>query len=113
MKVSTNVSQMVCEKCRTVISIAKEDLDLWQDSYCVRPGCNGRLHEDTTAQLDYYGKLYSNGTLTRIIAHEHTGLLEREEREELEKEFKRKKDERRPWDPNLLSSTPTLRWVST
>lgn len=108
MKVSTNVSQMVCEKCRTVISIAKEDLDLWQDSYCVRPGCNGRLHEDTTAQLDYYGKLYSNGTLTRIIAHEHTGLLEREEREELEKEFKRKKDERRPWDPNLLSSTPTL-----
>ena len=91
----------------------KEDLDLWQDSYCVRPGCNGRLHEDTTAQLDYYGKLYSNGTLTRIIAHEHAGLLEREEREELEKEFKRKKTSEGPGTPTCFLLLRPWRWVST
>lgn len=42
----------------------------------------------------------------RIFASEHTGLLERDDRETLEREFNKK--DRHPWDPNLLSCTPTL-----
>jgi hypothetical protein len=38
------------------------------------------------AELGYFGKLYSSGDIVRISAKEHTGLLERDDREELEDE---------------------------
>jgi len=46
------------------------------------------------------------GDLRRVIAAEHTGLLERDERERLERRFK--SDRPQPWYENLLSATPTL-----
>lgn len=49
---------------------------------------------------------FSAGDLRRVIAAEHTGLLEREEREGLETRFKHKSPQ--PWYENLLSATPTL-----
>ena len=42
----------------------------------------------------------------RVFAAEHTGLLERKPREDLEKRFKSR--EPKPWYENLLSATPTL-----
>ena len=48
----------------------------------------------------------SQGDLRRVIAAEHTGLLEQKEREELETRFKAKTPRR--WYENLLSATPTL-----
>ncbi|MDR0380715.1 MAG: DUF1998 domain-containing protein [Oscillospiraceae bacterium] len=44
----------------------------------------------------------------RIAAKEHTGLLERDDREDLERVFKRGDVDRKPWDTNVLSCTPTL-----
>jgi len=44
--------------------------------------------------------------LRRVIAAEHTGLLERNERESLERRFKARDPQ--PWYENLLSATPTL-----
>jgi len=56
---------------------------------------------------NYYTLLYTYGDLQRIVAREHTGLLERNDRETVETNFiKRKADE--AWKPNLLSATPTL-----
>jgi DEAD/DEAH box helicase domain-containing protein len=49
---------------------------------------------------------FSQGNLRRVIAAEHTGLLDREPREALEQRFKAK--EPQPWYENLLSATPTL-----
>ncbi len=49
---------------------------------------------------------FSSGDLRRVIAAEHTGLLERSEREALEVRFKAKNPQK--WDENLLSATPTL-----
>ncbi|PTR17227.1 DEAD/DEAH box helicase domain-containing protein [Nitrosospira sp. Nsp2] len=49
---------------------------------------------------------YSQGSLRRVIAAEHTGLLERTAREALEQRFKDKNP--KPWFENLLSATPTL-----
>ena len=49
---------------------------------------------------------FSQGDLRRVIAAEHTGLLERAEREALENRFKSKAP--RDWYENLLSATPTL-----
>lgn len=54
----------------------------------------------------WWATRYSQGSLRRVIAAEHTGLLERTEREALEQRFKSKAP--KPWFENLLSATPTL-----
>jgi DEAD/DEAH box helicase domain-containing protein len=48
----------------------------------------------------------SHANLDRVFTAEHTGLLERKPREELELRFQ--KLPRKPWFENLLSATPTL-----
>jgi DEAD/DEAH box helicase domain-containing protein len=55
---------------------------------------------------DWWAQRYSKGDLRRVIAAEHTGLLERPVREALEMRFKNKNP--KPWYENLLSATPTL-----
>lgn len=67
--------------------------------------------ESTYEQLipegaDWWARRFSQGDLRRVISAEHTGLLERQEREALELRFKDKKP--KPWFENLLSATPTL-----
>ena len=55
---------------------------------------------------EWWAKRFSQGSLRRVIAAEHTGLLERPVREALEGRFKDKHP--KPWFENLLSATPTL-----
>ena len=97
-----------CDECGTIYNYAKENADIWNAAPCIRSVCHGSLAEKDNASLGYYGKLFSNGDLARINAREHTGLLERNSRESLEIDFKRKKDDQKLWDPNVLSCTPTL-----
>jgi len=106
--ITDHVSQVICDSCGTSNSIASENLAFWKDACCTRNSCEGIQHENSAFAYDYYGKLYSSGDLARINAKEHTGLLERDDREHLENDFKRKKKESRIWDPNVLSCTPTL-----
>lgn len=54
----------------------------------------------------WWAQRFSKSSLRRVIAAEHTGLLERSAREALEERFKSKQP--RPWFENLLSATPTL-----
>jgi DEAD/DEAH box helicase domain-containing protein len=53
----------------------------------------------------FYHNFYLGGEIKRVIAHEHTALLERTYRENLENNFINGK---KPWHVNLLSATPTL-----
>lgn len=48
---------------------------------------------------------YRQGDLTRIFSGEHTGLLERDLRQQIERDFI---EGAHPWSCNLLSATPTL-----
>lgn len=107
IRVGHEVDQFRCNKCGHGASGALQDAGLWEGMICLRFGCSGKyVRED--GGLDYYGRLYSRGDVQRIFAEEHTGLLTRESREDLEKRFKARAEERKPWDPNLLSCTPTL-----
>lgn len=54
---------------------------------------------------EYYQRRYRKGSLRRIVAQEHTGLLETEEREKLEKDFTNNKHYD---DPNVITCTSTL-----
>ena len=65
----------------------------------------GSYRPDPRGGLPLYRRLYQRGEVHRIVAREHTGLLERGDRERLETQFIR--GEYRS-DPNLLSATSTL-----
>lgn len=106
--ISDQVIRLRCDKCGSMYAVSAENAELWSGAPCQRATCQGFLENDEHFGLDYYGRLYSNGDLARINAREHTGLLERPERETLEIDFKRKKDTQAIWDPNVLSCTPTL-----
>lgn len=106
--VTDDVMQMRCDKCGSVYAVAAENAAFWIGAPCQRTTCGGILEEHDTGEINYYGRLYSAGDLVRINAREHTGLLERSNREQLETDFKRGKDTQALWDPNVLSCTPTL-----
>lgn len=106
--VSREVRQMICDECGSQISVSAENALVFEGAYCTRHDCLGHMYVSDSTDLDFYGKLYSQGELVRIVAKEHTGLLERDNREELERTFKKAKEDKRPWDANLLSCTPTL-----
>lgn len=107
--ISDDVRQFRCNTCGLQYSFAGNLADYMDGVACNRRNCSGVLAEDGSAGLDYYGRLYNQGDLVRVNAFEHTGLLEREDREHLENNFKRsEKEQRQDWDPNVLSCTPTL-----
>lgn len=108
VSVSTKVKQLICDKCGSEISVSEENKELWTDAPCLRRNCSGRLFEREEQGLDYYGKLYSTGDRVRVMAKEHTGLLTRNTREELENTFKKDYIDQKPWETNLISCTPTL-----
>lgn len=106
--ITDDVMQMRCDKCGSVYAVAAENAELWIGAPCPRTACGGFLEEYDTGEINYYGRLYNAGDLVRINAREHTGLLERRDRDQIEIDFKRGKDTQEIWDPNVLSCTPTL-----
>jgi len=68
-------------------------------------GLHVRYRENLSPRTSLYKRFYLEGEIKRVIAHEHTGLLERDYRENIEYTFI---NGNRPWDINLLSATPTL-----
>lgn len=107
LRVTTGVRQIACRRCGHGISCAEEEIAAWTGAACLRPACNGDYVPLPPAN-DYFGDLYRAGDIVRIRSAEHTGLLSREDREQLENRFMAEAGARRATDPNLLSSTPTL-----
>ncbi len=106
LHVDSDVYPFRCQKCGHMISSPLHQRASWEGAPCLRFRCGGVYREDVESRNDYYRRLYSTGDVERIVAEEHTGLLDRDAREALEKRFKA--DTRAPWDPNVLSCTPTL-----
>ena len=98
------VDQYRCDHCGYSASAAKLERPIWEGMACRRFRCAGHYERQPTVD-DYYGKLYSTGELHRIFAGEHTGLLDRYKRTELENRFIQRE---KATDENLLSCTPTM-----
>ncbi len=98
--------RLACSDCDHVEIVAPGRVALWEGAPCPRMRCTGTLSVATEARPEgtFYHELYRQG-IRRIIAREHTALLEREEREDLERSFIQHTS---PIDPNVLACTPTL-----
>lgn len=92
-----------CDSCRTTLMSGPDEYLAGEP--CRRKNCWGHLQE-AKANGDYYRKLYLHADIQRVVAHEHTGLLPRETREAVERNFKSKVEG--PGSINVLSATPTL-----
>jgi DEAD/DEAH box helicase domain-containing protein len=67
--------------------------------------CDGEFGGDDRQVESYYSRIYKSGKLYRVFPHEHTGLLRREDREDIEQAFR---TQEKPNGPNMLVATPTL-----
>lgn len=102
--VSPNVKHLVCTKCQSRLCVEKDD-ELAQGTPCLNYRCEGTYSKEESPQHNYYQQVYNRNKSPRVHANEHTGLLERDVRESLEKDFKTlpKAD-----STNVLVATSTL-----
>lgn len=105
LQITTDTSRVACDRCGYLATVAGDGAG-WDGTACLSARCPGAMRP-RPATTDYFAHLYASGQVARIVATEHTGLLGGGEREDIERRFKRR-DGRQPWDPNLLSCTPTL-----
>ncbi len=66
------------------------------------------LQPETGERTSWWRERLLVGEVHRVIAHEHTGLLGRDERVALQYRFMTDPAQSEPWFENLLSATPTL-----
>lgn len=98
-------ANLVCTLCRTEFPAAyrtRRDLD---GTGCLMVGCAGTLRRGEVVR-NFYRNLYTSAQMTRIVAREHSSMLETKKRKEFEDGFKHASDD--PSAPNVLVATPTL-----
>jgi DEAD/DEAH box helicase domain-containing protein len=101
-----SVRAFACSACRRQRLVAPELAARLEGTPCDRFRCAGSYQASLSSPAgDYYRRLYRSGRLTRVHTAEHTGLLGRHDREDLEQRFR---DGTQPDAPNLLACTPTL-----
>ena len=86
--------------------VAAGEADLWQGVPCLDLATPDSYQAPTPAEHTWFGQLYRQAAVRRIVAAEHTALVPRDERAKLQERFAAA--EPLPWEPNVLSATPTL-----
>ena len=102
--VSKQVKHIKCSNCQSTLYIARNDY-LAEDTLCLDYKCSGTYSEEINPELNYYQQVYNREHSPRVYAREHTGLLERGDREALEKDFKEHPHSN---SVNVLTATSTL-----
>ncbi|MQS07242.1 DEAD/DEAH box helicase [Streptomyces alkaliphilus] len=105
---------LTCPECGWTQTVPPARADVWEGTRCPLKRCEGALTRPSARaggraardyRSDYYRRLYREAEPYSVVAAEHTGVLGRKEREEVEKAFRRGTLHT---DPNVLSCTPTL-----
>ncbi|NLE58711.1 MAG: DUF1998 domain-containing protein, partial [Planctomycetes bacterium] len=105
LDVTAQVTTLTCRGCGAVICLPTDRARKWNGQACMAFRCRGRYAVVANQRESYYRNVYLSGAVQRIFTHEHTGLLGRATREEVEEAFAQGS---RPDAPNLLTCTPTL-----
>lgn len=103
--VSTATIGLCCDLCGRRETGLSENAGVLIGSPCTRIGCDGHLAAVEQADRPALRRALRSDRNHRVVAREHTGILETDERLRIETGFI--KSETR-WAPNLISATPTL-----
>lgn len=105
ISVSEKTSGFICDTCGHEMHVNNENAEITDNMPCLQYRCPGHYKNLNAAKPDYYRTIYNRGRSVRIFAHDHTGLIDRDKREWLENDFKK-----RPsiTSTNVLVATSTL-----
>lgn len=104
--VSHRVAELQCDQCGHQLMVEEKEVEALEDAFCLQYRCTGGYKLQKNASTNnYYQEVYNRQRSPRIYATEHTGLLERRDREKKENDFK----ERPRYNSlNVLIATSTL-----
>jgi DEAD/DEAH box helicase domain-containing protein len=86
--IENKVQKHVCNNCGSFLNVAASDTST-RHTRCLDYTCvNGVYEPDTKQKPNYYQLVYNRNRSPRIYAAEHTGILERKDRENKEIDFK-------------------------
>jgi DEAD/DEAH box helicase domain-containing protein len=108
LAVTDGVQELICSDCREVVRLPAAVAARWAGGVCTRYRCGGHWGAPQAIEETFYTRIFREGRVARVFAEEHTGLLGRQKREQIEEQFKAKEEEAKPNAPNLLVCTPTL-----
>ncbi|GAB2895648.1 DEAD/DEAH box helicase [Neomicrococcus lactis] len=97
---------LVCEVCQTRTVGTTSLVDQLDGAPCLQIKCSGRNQRVAMDPQSFYRSMYAEPEGKRVVAREHTALLEDELRLEYENDFK--SSDPKPDAPNVLVATPTL-----
>jgi DEAD/DEAH box helicase domain-containing protein len=103
--VSLDVAHLACGRCGRRDRVLSGNVEALEGSNCQRMGCDGKLTQIAPAQVAATERALQSDRNHRVVAREHTGLLETDARLRTEVGFI---EEETRWAPNLISATPTL-----
>ena len=95
-----------CAGSNRTLVVPEEEADLWTGAPCLDLGAQAAYEGHAVEAPTWFGRLYRETAVRRLVAAEHTALLTRDERDRVQQRFSAPAP--RPWQPNLLSATPTL-----
>lgn len=94
-----------CTDCGSTVPATAAVVDQLDGAPCLVARCTGRLRRHAVAD-NFYRRMYEDSDPARVVAREHTSMLEDEVRLAYETAFK--SDKPAPDAPNVLVATPTL-----
>ena len=104
--VTAHTAVMRCAGSNRTLVVPQQEAELWLGVPCLDLDLQSVYSRHAVEAPTWFGRLYRETVIRRLIAAEHTALLTREERDRLQQRFSSPNP--RPWEPNLLSATPTL-----
>ncbi|WP_346535595.1 DEAD/DEAH box helicase [Micromonospora sp. DPT] len=96
-----------CSECTWRQTVPPGMVAAWEGMACLRFRCPGQFVPDLRPRAadDFYRRLYAQDRPGDVVTAEHTGALSKARRQRVERAFKQR---RHPFDPNVLTCTPTL-----
>ena len=97
---------LVCRVCQGQVPGTRTVVDQLDGAPCVVTRCTGRLERTPGDPANFYRRFFGAKQVQRVIAREHSSLLDDDLRLQYENGFKGRADD--PSAPNVLVATPTL-----
>lgn len=85
--VENKVANHICDTCGSKLFVAASD-SISTKTKCLDYTCSGTYSQKEKSRPNYYQLVYNRNLSPRIYASEHTGILERKDRENKEVDFK-------------------------